>query len=357
MPRPKKTQQYVAKLTPVDALEDEPEKDAVLDDADSDIQEALQSVAGGVTTVKLYRILPQGGRPKFLTEISPDMFSEAHVQDMYGGGIYKIRARKQDGKWGGRTFEIEGDAKRVQYHGFEEEEERVAPPTNPTPVQQPIVQPPGIDPVMLMQMMQKAQDQGEQRILRMMEMLRPQQQSPDVTKQVFEIVEKIAPMMGGGEGGSPWLAALAQFKEPILKIVDSIQVALTRQPTISGQPTPVQSNPVPLQSTSATTKPTEENMIQLLVRQYLPVFVNAARSGGDAGIYADMVLEQVPQNLYPKLQAWLNGQWFEELKSFDAHIEYQAGWWGELRTYILEGMKPDATSVQSATDSEYNEAE
>lgn len=337
-------------------LEDEVEKEVSIEDGDDDIQEALRSVPGGITTVKLYRILPQGGRPKFLTEMSPEMFSESSVQDTYGGGIYKIRARKKDGKWGWNTFEIDGPMKKVQAYDEDPDEEESEHTSTVQPVQQASSpSQPGIDPFMLMQMMQKAEERGEQRMLKMLEIMRPQQQSPDVTKQVFEIVEKIAPMMAGGDGGgSPWMMALAQFKEPILKIVDSVHVALTRQPV---PPTTTQSQSVhPAPSLNQPVQPQEGDMIKLLIRQYLPVFVNAARSGGDTGIYADMVLEQVPTNLYPKLQEWLNGTWFEDLKEIDKHIEYQAGWWNELRTYILEGMVPDATSnVQPASDSQHSQ--
>jgi uncharacterized membrane protein len=187
------------------------------------------------------------------------------------------------------------------------------------------------------------------------ELMRPQQQPPDVTKQVFEIVEKIAPMMAGGDGGgSPWMMALTQFKEPILKIVDSIQIALQRPSVVPSGPPPqvhahVQPNPP---------QPKEEDMLKLLIRQYLPVFINAARQNGNPDIYADMILEQIPQTMYPKLQQWLSTPvWFDDVKSHDPIvIEAQAGWWNLLRGSLLEGMKPDAASdLQPASDSELGE--
>ena len=97
-------------------------------------------------------------------------------------------------------------------------------------------------------------------------------------------------------------------------------------------------------------------MMKILIRQYLPVLVNAARSSGDVGIYADMVLEQVPQTMYPKLAEWLNGSWFDDIRSIDQHVEYQFGWWNALRANILEGMAPDAaTDVQSTTSPELSQ--
>lgn len=97
-------------------------------------------------------------------------------------------------------------------------------------------------------------------------------------------------------------------------------------------------------------------MIKILIKQYLPVFVNAARNNGNPDIYADMVLEQIPETMYPKLEQWLNSEtWFLDLTQYEKNIEFQAGWWNLLRTSLLEGMKTDASSLQPATDSEHGE--
>ena len=345
MPRRKKT---------VIELEDEPEKETQIENAESDIENALKSVPGGVTSVKLYRVLPQGGRPKFLTELSPEEFSETNVKEMYGGGSYKIRVQKSNGKWGVSMFDIEGFPKKLKPSDIEEDPDEEEEEThNPQP-QQAVQQSSSFDAFAMMKMMQAAEDRGEARMMKMLELMRPQQQPPDVTKQVFEIVEKIAPMMAGGDGGgSPWMMALTQFKEPILKIVDSIQIALQRPSVVPSGPPPqvyahVQPNP--------TQPPSEDDMLKLLIRQYLPVFVNAARSNGNPDIYADMILEQIPETMYPRLQQWLAGSWFQDIVAIEKNIEFQAGWWNLLKTSLLEGMKEHAASnVQSSSDSEHSE--
>lgn len=343
MPRKKKT---------LIELEDETEKEAVIENGESDIEDALRSVPGGVTTVKLYRVLPQGGRPKFLTEMAPEEFSESNVKEMYGGGSYKIRARKGDGKWGASMFDIEGFPKKLAPTDLEDEPDE--PEAQPTPQPQPVApSAQQMDPFMLMQMMQRAEDRGEARMMKMLELMRPQQQPPDVTKQVFDIVEKIAPMMAGGDGGgSPWMMALTQFKEPILKIVDSIHQAVSKPSfTPSGPPPQVHAHVQP----NPPQQPKEDDMLKLLIRQYLPMFVNAARQNGSPDLYADMILEQIPQTMYPKLEQWLSTPaWFEDVKVYDPIvIEAQAGWWNLLRASLREGMKPDATSdLQPASDSE-----
>jgi hypothetical protein len=336
-------------------LEDEPEKETQIENEESDIENALKSVPGGVTTVKLYRVLPQGGRPKFLTELSPEEFSESNVKEMYGGGSYKIRAQKGNGKWGVSMFDIDGPPKKLAPVDMEDDPDEEEPAQMHQQPQQVIQQAPQLDPFMMMKMLQQAEDRGEARMMKMLELMRPQQQNPDVTKQVFEIVEKIAPMMAGGDGGSsPWMMALTQFREPIMKIVDSIHQAVSKPSFASSGPPPqvhadIQPNP--------PQPPKEDDMIKILIRQYLPVFVNAARNNGNPDIYADMVLEQIPETMYPKLEHWLNTPtWFLDLTQIEKNIEFQAGWWNLLRTSLLEGMKPDAASnLQSASDSQHGE--
>ena len=326
-----------------------------VDPQDNKVRRLMQMMPGGLKCLQVFRYSPgsKGGRPTYIDDISPEQFDFKTMKSMFGGGKFQVKWDNEDGSISKGDFDIAGP-----YINFDSqpEVERPSEPMFAPTVNQPVQQTPqAFDPFQLMNMMQKAEERGEARMMKLLEMMRPQQQSPDVTKQVFEIVEKIAPMMSGGDGGSPWMMALTQFKEPILKIVESVHVALTRQPM---PPTQVSPPTQPQQSTigTPTSQPQEDDMIKLLVKQYLPVFVNAARSGGDVGIYADMVLEQVPKNLYPKLESWLNGNWFEDLKSFDRNIEYQAGWWNELRAYILEGTGPDAASnLQHPTDTEHGQ--
>ncbi len=329
-----------------------------VDPQDHKVRRLMQMMPGGLKCLQVFRYAPgsKGGRPTYIDDISPEQFDFKTMKSMFGGGKFQVKWDNEDGSVSKGDFDIAGP-----YINFDHqpEAERIPEPVlQSNPVQQAVAQQQGLDPMLLFKMMQDARREAREEMRTMLEYLRPQQQSPDMTKQVFEIVEKLAPMMAGGDGGgSPWMVALTQFKEPLLKIVDSVHSALTR-PNVG--PVPPQGQSVPPVQPSIGNPPSqpqaEDDMIKLLVKQYLPVFVNAARSGGDVGIYADMVLEQVPKNLYPKLEAWLMGNWFEDLKSFDKNIEYQAGWWNELRAYILEGTAPDAASnVQHATDSEHRE--
>jgi len=327
-----------------------------VDPQDSKVRRLMQMMPGGLKCMQVFRYNPgsKGGRPTYIDDISPEQFDFKTLKTMFGGGKFQVKWDNEDGSISKGDFDIAGP-----YINFDTqpEQERILEPAQ---VQRPMMQPTqvqpsqNITPMDMLRMIQEARREAREEMRSMLELMRPQQQSPDVTKQVFEIVEKIAPMMAGGDGGgSPWMMALTQFKEPILKIVDSIQIALQRPSVVPSGPPPqvhahVQPNP--------SQPPSEDDMLKLLIRQYLPVFVNAARSNGNPDIYADMILEQIPETMYTRLQQWLEGSWFQDIVAIEKNIEFQAGWWNLLKTSLLEGMKEHAASnVQSSSDSEHSE--
>lgn len=327
-----------------------------IDPQDLKVRRLMQSMPGGLKCMQVFRYSPgtKGGRPTYIDDISPEQFDFKTLKTMFGGGKFQVKWDNEDGSVSKGDFDIAGP-----YINFDHQPEVERTP-EPIQINQPVQMPvpsstQAISPMDMLRMIQEARREAREEMRSMLELMRPQQQSPDVTKQVFEIVEKIAPMMSAGDGGgSPWMMALAQFKEPILKIVDSVHVALTRQPVPPSGPPP-SATPTPTIQQQA---PQEGDMIKLMIRQYLPVFVNAARNNGNPDIYADMILEQLPESLYPKIQEWLTkATWFDDVKIYDpVVIEAQAGWWNLLRTSLLEGIKEAyASSVQHPSNSEHSE--
>lgn len=345
----KKTTTTIAE--PIDGLEDEPEKEEQLDQDEADIDNVLRSIPGGATTVKLYRMRPQGGRPKFLTTIPPEMFSESYLQDTYGGGIYLLRARRKDGSYGRSTFEIEGPEKitKDEYEDYQEEIPKYIP-AQPAPAT--------IDPMMMMKLIQDARREARQEFRDMLEMMKPQMNPQPVqsnaTEQVFSLVEKIVPLIGqgGGDSSSPWLMALTHFKEPLTQLVNTLSMVAAR-PSAQAAPhhsahahhEPIQ-NHQPIQSA----QPSEDNVIRQMIQMYLPVFINAAAKNADPEFYADMILDQVPDNLYPKLREYLDRpDCLDRLATLEPGIRFQQEWWSSLRQYVIDGIQGAThgnTSVQ-----------
>ena len=330
-----------------------------IDPQDMKVKRMLQSMPGGLKCLQVFRYHPgsKGGRPEYIDDISPDQFDFKMLKSMFGGGKFQVKWENENGTESKGDFEIAGPRIDFDYVPEPPADQPTAPLVAPSQTTV-LPQPQGIDPMMMLKMIQEARKEAREEMRTMLEFMRPQQQSPDVTKQVFEIVEKIAPMMSGGDGGgNPWMMALAQFKDPILKIVDSVHLALTKPPAT------MQPNPPSMQATmqdatqSQPQQPSKDDMLKLLIRQYLPVFVNAARNNGAHDIYADMILDQVPQTMYPKIATWLQGpDWFADIVAMEKNVEFQAGWWNLLRASILQGIEEHATSdIQPAADSERSE--
>lgn len=325
---------------------DEKPREEQIDSEDQEMEAIRNSLPGGVRCISVYRMHKAGlgGRPKFIAEIPPEQFRESFIQEMYGGGSYFGRWTKKDGTTIRYPFDIEGPEKILNipedpYQVGREEDTQKAPSMQAQPV--------GLNPMEVMMMMQKAEERAEARIMKFMEIMRPAQQPPDMTKQVFDIVEKLAPMISGGDGGSPWMAALMQFREPIMKLVNSISTAAirTNQPPHSSPQTPVEQQ-------MAMQPQNEEDMIKMMVRQYMPLLINAATKNADPEFYADMVLDQVPENMYPKLKAFIEKPTcLEEIATIEPGVRYQQEWWNSLRAAILHAMLENANSIQSPTAS------
>lgn len=334
---------------------EEEKKEEEIDYEDSEMESIAKSLPGGVRCISIYRMHKAGlgGRPKFIAEIPPEQFRESVIQEMYGGGSYFGRWTKKDGTTIRYSFDIEGPEKTFTEPEKEKEEERMI---DVVPVQQP-----GMDTAQILRLIQETRKEAREEMRMLLELMRPQAQSPDTTAQVFNLVEKIVPLIqSGGDGGSPWLMALSQFKEPILKLVDAIGTAASKPnvpvapPQITPIRQPVQQSPVQPVPQSQPTQPTEHDMLQVLIRQYLPIFVNAAAKNADPDLYADMVLDQVPQTMYPKLKEWLeNPAYLEDIAKIEPGVRFQADWWISLRSSILMAMiETNATSgVQPGTPS------
>jgi len=330
--------------------------DEQVDQEDVEMEQISRGMPGGVRCVKLFRMQsgPAGGRPKFVAELPKEAFTESSIQQVYGGGSYFARWEKKNGQMLRYTFDIEGPEKIIDVPSQEEPEPEPQPAT--------VIDPSSMmNPFMLIKMMQEAEDRGARRTEKMMEMFFKSQspQHPDVTKQVFDIVEKIAPMIGGGsgEGSSVWFQLATTFKEPLSKLMDTIQTALNR-------PAPVQAAP-PVKTALPTTPvkpaeppaPNEGDMLKFVLKQYIPIFVNAAAKNAEHETYVNMILDQVPESLYPALNDFLKkSTCLDELADLEPGIRFQQEWWMTLRQIVVEQLDSGNGAVSVQPDSAPSES-
>lgn len=318
-----------------------------IDQEDVEMEKLAQSMPGGVRCINLYRMHKGGlgGRPKFIAQLPPEQFSEAFIQEAYGGGSYFARWQKKDGGNLKYTFDIEGPEKVQQVEPEPEEVPYTLDmPTGPQPL--------GVGDVL--KLMADARKDAREEMRMLLEMMRPPEQPKDATAQVFGLVEKIVPMIQSGGGGgesNPWLFALTQLKEPLTKLVDTINTAVSTRTVAPAASVPVH-HPAPVAAPAAVPPPKEDPdmMVKLMLKQALPILVNAATKNADPDSYADMILDQVPESAYPALKTWLERpDCLDQIAAIEPGIKFQQDWWSALRRSLIVTLTaPDGVDgVQS----------
>lgn len=330
--------------------EEEKAQEEEIDQEDQEMESIARSLPGGVRCISLYRQHSGGlgGRPKFIAQLPPENFSEAFIQEAYGGGSYFGRWQKKDGGMLRYGFDIEGPP-RIQQEQRED--------SRPEIIQAYPDELEGrngdLSTTDVLRLISETRREAREEMRMMLEMMRPPVQSTDATAQVFGLVEKIVPLISqGGDGGNPWLMALAHFKEPLTKLVDTINVAVTR-PVATSMPQPaavhrtVQSAQVAMAPKPNQAVTEEPDMIVYFIKQYLPLLVSAAAKNLDPANYAELVLDQLPESSYNQLKAWLEKpDCLEKIASIEPGVRFQQEWWVALRSSLIEVLNAPV-SVQS----------
>lgn len=320
--------------------EDERPKEEMVSSDDLAMEEAARDLADSEKYIKLYRVNEQGGRPRFLAHMIPEEFSEGFIADRFGGGRYFGRWKMESGAYKRYPFEIEGEpfpvARKIPRIQEEEEEPVFVPTVEPSNNQT-------LGAGDVIRLIQDARKDAREEMRMLMEMMRPAAPPPQATDQVFSLVEKIVPLINSGGGETnPWLFALSQLKEPLTKLVDTAHAALTnhqtmQRPVMQAAPTPpAAAQPIAPQ---AATPQSEDDVILNMVRPYLGMLTTAAKTGSDPALYAEMILDQVPESLHNQLKEWLSKEGcLDKIALLAPAIRYQAAWWEELRTTILQTL-------------------
>lgn len=327
--------------------EEEPEKAEVIDQEDQEMESIARSLPGGVRCINLYRMHRggMGGRPKFIAQLPPEQFSEAFIQESYGGGSYFARWQKKDGSTLKYTFDIEGPEKILTEE---------APPDEPTFIPTTAPDDRGLSTYDVLRLIQDARKEAREEMRSLVELLRPPAPPPDATQQVFSLVERIVPLVaqGGGGDSNPWLFALSQFKEPIAKLVETVNHAVTHArpaaPVTPATPPTPAARPAVAVADGPSTTGNDEMIVKLMLKQALPLLINGATKNADPELYGEMILDQVPSSAYNALREWLaRPDCLEQIASIEPGVKFQADWWQALRAWLLDELSEHVVSVQS----------
>lgn len=343
-----------------------PEKppEQVIDPDDAEIDEIFMDFPQNDACIELFRVNAQGGRPMFLEQITPAVFSFSYVCEKFGGGKYFARGKYKTGERVRLPFDIEGDPIPVRVRGSASAQERPVPLM---PQIQAEYTPESADPYTammgLVKVMMGKMENSEEAFLRKMQLYKEvlgvgvKQDTPlDTAITMFQKGLEMAGNSSMAET-NPWIMLAKEFREPLTKIVDTVQMAMNR-PSVAQQPNP-RPNPTvqpAIQPTQQPAPPTVEqpDMVTAQFLAYMPMLLQAASKNVDPATYADLILDQVPESAYHLLRNWLGEVGcLDRLATYEPAIRYQMQWWEALRNELLSAMsEPNAdAAIQSAENS------
>jgi len=337
---------------------------------DSELDEVLAALPQTEACIELFRINPQGGRPLFLESLQPSVFSLAYVTGKFGGGRYIASAKYIDGSRHKMPFEIEGEPIPVRRLGPGGGAEPFVLPQQPSHMQALLSQPAisnefeqvpsdmsgmfGVLVTLIKDMKSSKADMLKELMLYKElfgagnQQTGPQATVDQVTGMLMKGIE-LAGKAGAGGETNVWLEVARELKDPLAKAFDALQMALaTRGQTPQPQPT--------VQAVSVTPQPPNGEPMNLAIvnqlRAALPLLVNGASKNADPEFYAEFILDQTPENLYPSLRDWLiKPDCLDLLAKFEPGVRYAQDWWIGLRDSLLSKLTEELgngiTPVQS----------
>ena len=336
---------------------------------DSDLDEVLSALPQQEACIELFRINAQGGRPLYLESVQPSIFNLAYVTGKFGGGRYLASAKYVSGERVKMPFEIEGEPIPVRRLGPGAGVEPIAVPSNAAHLQALLApthpaaefEPAPTDMqgmfsvlVTLIKDMKSSKADTLKEMLMYKELFAanqptgPQATVDQMTNLVMKGVE-LAGKAGGPGETNVWLEVARELKDPLAKAFDALQMALATRGQ-NPQPQPV------VQAAPVTPQPPNGEPMNLAIvnqlRAALPLLVNGASKNADPEFYAEFILDQTPENLYPSLRDWLiKPDCLDLLAKFEPGVRYAQDWWIGLRDSLLSKLTEELgngiTPVQS----------
>ncbi len=323
---------------------DPPDDDDVLEtgavDELSQVLGELESSGSG--TVKVER-LREGKRPEFVGELSPSGFSLGLLQDRFGGGEYALTVLDGARRYVKRaTVSVAAPLKTLvpavaessAIDKLAEAMEKQSQMIGLLVMQgrQASAPAPAVDPQAMrrqfleeMQLMKGILGGGGQSV------------GPD---KVLELVMKgmeIAKETAGGKGGWEDVAfkALDTFGEPL---------SLLMQSTAANAP-PVTNVPGAAPALAGTQPAPQPSKVNSML-QYLDFLVKKAAVGSDPTLYAELVLDNVPEHLVRQFLA--EGDPVAKLARFDSRVSLHAQWFRDLGKACTEALNADDAGAGSS---------
>jgi len=332
---------------------------------DDDVIAALESELDGLSGsngayVNVYRLV-QGKPDAYLIRLAPEDFSIESIKQQYGGGVYRIRAYRRNELRQSRIFR--NDIVNIA-EAPKEPEKPIAP------------QPPDVLPALIAALqdgfarlgaiiVEARPRESEEQMLNKMLVYKqlfssaptgptspPMTEMLGAVKEVLALSNTMREYSGNGEGGGPdgmsvLMKAMDTFGKPLVEGVMAAQQAQAQAQAMPPAPGPVLPAPAP-QAQPSTQPKSEADMIKTVVRMYLGELVNAAAGKGDVNLYADVILDRVPDATLDELV--MPADWFERMVRIQPAVAQHREWFTQLRGIVYEVLtSPEDGNIDAAT--------
>lgn len=147
---------------------------------------------------------------------------------------------------------------------------------------------------------------------------------------------------------------LEKYGEPIMTAI-AAQSATT--PAVQPNPAPVIKKSLPVSPHGITPNPLpapdqpeqnkDQNEMSFMMKMYLNQLIAQAKRNGDVNLYADLILDQVGDDIYQLIE---QPDWFEKLQALNADVTPYRDWFTRLKT-ALE-TDPDIDEISSVSEND-----
>lgn len=343
---------------------------------DTSTDDILAKLPEDQRAIKLFRV-KEIGKPPYITSLLRDEFDLDMVQEIYGGGRYRIEFIDPDTNQKiVRQFEIEGQPKILQSNKpnplhrengtFRRVEERESPNSEIVDAIRELreemkkSQEGGITRALVEALLQR-DNHGSGGIKETIEMIGALKgiitppgniESSVIKEAMMTGMNLVADGMDAANGGksSPWLALAEKALPALLGLLT--RVPLQNYPPEFSRPIDNTTNPSIEVKPVVTEKSQGFQTLAPKLKVFLPTFLTAASTNTDPNSFVETILDSTPTDNLPSVLEWLSGStWFSDLISLDPAIEYQSAWWAELRSSLIgELSNPEKEPIDEKTD-------
>lgn len=335
--------------------------DAIRQQDNASLQQLLAELAGSATArVTVYRA--NRNEPlKYMFQCSPEAFSLDELRDTYHGGDFRLYISRDGQLWKNIKVSVEpppavqspivpaqADIVIAMREGFERQAALMREMMTALRPQQPSL---GSLPELIASITAAIGALRSVAEPRMPAMATPPPPAFDASKAVDLILKgvELARDLGDGGGEKSVMGLLGDLlKSPLLAEAVKAQHA----------PPVRRANPVPASGAPAAPAPAPapqgaapsvngSNSEDAMLKTYITALVAKARAGSDPTLYADYILDNVPEPLIRHVLSHADIVGY--LATIDPGVQAYREWFEELRAALQEGLEGDSTPDNTLT--------